>query len=134
MNDIVERWIFVKDSDNYEVSSLGRVRNAKTGRILIPQMGPDGRARVTIDIGRHYIHRLVMMSFFDCDLDSRWDVIHKDGNSSNNKLSNLKIVKRNSRLDMMRVVRCRDCINRYNMTICYGQDDDFYCGFGEKRE
>ena len=129
MNDIVERWVFVRNSDNYEVSSLGRVRNAKTGRILVPQYNRDnGYLRVTIDTGRHYIQRLMAEAFFDLE-GVDYVVKYKDGVRTNNFLSNF-IISERTYCSKVEVVRCRSCARRYSMSICYGQDDDFYCGYG----
>lgn len=130
MNDIIEVWTDIRDSETYEISNIGRVRNKNTGRILTPQYNRDnGYLRVTIDTGRHYIHRLMAYSFFDLD-DGDYIVKHKDGVRTNNFLTNIEVVDRYF-VSKIPVVRCRSCKHRYSFTICYGQDDNFYCGYGE---
>lgn len=133
MNDVSERWVFIKNSDNYEVSSLGRVRNAKTGRVLVPQYNREnGYLRVTIDTGRHYIQRLMAESFFDLE-GVDYVVKYKDGVRTNNFLNNLIITDR-AYCSKVSVVRCKNCIHRYSMAICYNQDDNFYCGYGQPKQ
>lgn len=92
MNEIREYWVAVRDSDNYEISNIGRVRNKKTGRILSPQYNRDnGYLRVTIDTGRHYVHRLMIQSFFDLG-DNKCIIKHRDGDHANNFLPNLEVI------------------------------------------
>lgn len=39
-----------------------------------------------------------------------------------------------SAADVRPVVLCRDCKNRFNYSICAQRGDDWFCGYGEKRE
>ena len=61
--DNIEAWMLVDGYDNYEVSSIGRVRNNLTGRIL--RQHNDGREYLKIelykdgDMKNHKVHRLV---------------------------------------------------------------------------
>lgn len=145
MDDIIERWINVKDQDNYEVSNLGKVRNKTTGKILRYQMNKthNGYARVTMSGKRDYVHRIVAGSFYDCDLEDM-QVNHLDGNKLNNSLGNLEVCTRKENMahmvehdlrhhSMVSVVRCRDCKHRYDYEHCAGQDDSFYCAFGKSK-
>ena len=90
MEDI-EVWRNVNNYENYEVSSLGNVKNKNTGRIL-----------KAANIGGYYyvvlsniktktlsVHRLVSLAFID-NPDNKAHVNHKDKNSLNNCLSNLE--------------------------------------------
>ena len=43
-----EQWRAIKDFDNYEISSSGRVRNKKTKRVLSIQIGDCGYNFVTL--------------------------------------------------------------------------------------
>ena len=36
--------------------------------------------------------------------------------------------------DVRPVVLCRDCKHRFNYPICVYHGDDWFCGYGEKRE
>lgn len=88
----MERWATVNENPNYEVSDIGRVRNKRTGKTLIPRQNHSGYQRVHIKTltGRDlYIHRLVADAF--CDHPNGCDVInHKDNNPKNNNASNLE--------------------------------------------
>lgn len=89
-----EIWKQIVESDKpYEVSNLGRVRNARTGKILTPRLTTTGYHRVHISTpqGRtdFYIHRLVAEAF--CEHPDGCDVVnHRDNNPANNKASNLE--------------------------------------------
>lgn len=89
----MEKWIETKESHNYEVSTEGRVKNAKTGRILKPRKAGKGYQKVTLcdETGHHdhYIHRLVADNFSDGG-SKELEVNHKDGNKKNNHISNLE--------------------------------------------
>jgi hypothetical protein len=65
----MESWKGVLGGEGcYEVSDLGRVRNLKTGKILKPNIGKDGYARVTLyncpaKAGTYAIHILELEAF-----------------------------------------------------------------------
>lgn len=88
----MEVWLNVKDFSNYEVSSNGRVRNKKTGKILKSELRK-GYPRITLNknnISKPYsVHRLVADTFFDGD-HSNMQVNHIDGNKENNFIGNLE--------------------------------------------
>lgn len=89
-----------KDIENYEgyyqISSLGRVRNAKTNNILTGDINNIGYKRVclyTPTKKRFFIHRLVAYHF--CEGYSEDLVVnHKDGNKQNNCADNLEWITR----------------------------------------
>lgn len=90
----MESWLTIVNHPNYEVSSLGNVRNKRTGRMLLPQLNyQHGYLRVCIDGKRYYVHRLVASVFYDGDIDGK-DVNHIDGNKRNNAIWNLEICTR----------------------------------------
>ena len=89
-----EHWRPVPMLPWYEVSDLGRVRNALTGKFIRPfnGYGRNGRYYKKVclyDRGRRsclFVHRLVIYAFYEAD--------HKDRNRSNNTLENLEPVTR----------------------------------------
>lgn len=88
MEDMVERWVEVRNHPEYEVSSNGRVRRIKDGMILSQSSNvKNGAMRVYLDRKRHYVHRLVAEAFFDDDSDRV--VRHRDGDKRNNSVLNL---------------------------------------------
>jgi hypothetical protein len=62
-------WLPIKSHTNYEVSSTGRVRNVKSGRIL--SQGTDGHGYSTVFLYKHSkesnpkVHRLVAAAFHE---------------------------------------------------------------------
>ena len=139
----MEIWVDVRNHDNYEVSSDGRVRNKKTGRILTPVLNKkEGYGRVRLDGDRQYVHRLVADSFFDGE-HSRMDVNHIDGDKNNNSVSNLEWCTRRENIQhafdnglkfpsRVRIVRCKFCKHRNTSEFCEDRPDDFFCADGER--
>ena len=87
-----ELWKKLDDENyrGYEVSTDGRVRNRKTGRILRGRLNnKNGYYRVNLRGRDEYVHRLVLKTFVPID-DSRKYVRHIDRNRRNNSLSNLE--------------------------------------------
>ena len=91
MTDI-EEWKQINDYDNYEISSLGNVRNSKTGRVL--KLTCKG-GYVFTGLSKNSngktipVHRLVALAFID-NPENKPQVNHKDKNRSNNTISNLE--------------------------------------------
>lgn len=85
-------WQVIKDFENYSVSTLGEIRNNKTGRMLTPSPGAGGYLRVNLRKDKtsyqRYVHRLVAEAF----LEGEGEVNHLDGNRANNTLANLEWV------------------------------------------
>lgn len=89
-----ENWKSVAGYEGlYEVSDLGRVRNAKSGRMLKPCRHKLGYMSVMLykekEPRRHNIHRLVAMAFID-NPNGFGVVNHIDENKANNKVDNLE--------------------------------------------
>lgn len=88
-----EIWLLIASlGGQYEASSHGRIRNAKSGRILAGWLNEDGYRRVTASVdGKRkspYVHRLVAEVFYDpCPEDLQ--VRHLDGDPANNRIENL---------------------------------------------
>lgn len=90
MQDLSEQWLPI-DGFPYEVSSLGRVRNARTGKILKPWLA--GRGYQYVSLGgqaKRRVHRLVAFAFLGGPSDPRMQVCHNDGNPINNRVENLR--------------------------------------------
>ncbi len=90
MEDI-EIWQNIDGYENYEVSSLGNVRNKTTGRILKPS-AKSGYYSVGLSKGKtktFSVHQLVAKAFIP-NPENKSQVNHKDKNGLNNKLSNLE--------------------------------------------
>jgi hypothetical protein len=98
-----EEWRTIKDFPNYQVSSLGRIKNIKTNRILKPfKNKTSGYYYIHIINSRerkcYRVHRLVATYFINNPLNLS-DVNHIDENKCNNTSSNLEWV---SHLDNIR--------------------------------
>ena len=96
-NHINEEWKRVVDFPTYEISNLGRVRNA-TGKVLKPQKNKtNGYYQIMLHNGingkkikLHYLHRLVATYFLPPPADGQTQINHKDCNRANNTASNLQ--------------------------------------------
>lgn len=87
-------WKIVEEFPDYEVSSLGQIRNRGTKRILNPSISSQGYYKTTLTnknvVKSILIHRLVALAFLDKPESSNLTVNHKDGNKLNNKVYNLE--------------------------------------------
>lgn len=82
----------------FEVSSLGRVRNVKTGRILKGAKDAKGYRTVCLSYGGRgnthtkYVHRMVAALFLGPKPSPQLQINHRDGNKLNNAADNLEYV------------------------------------------
>ena len=91
-----EEWRPVKDFEClYEVSSLGRVRSVRTGRLLKYGQSRNDGGYYNARLYKHSkqysrkVHRLVAEAFID-NIDCKPTVNHIDGNIHNNVVENLE--------------------------------------------
>jgi hypothetical protein len=102
----MEIWQNIKGFENlYKISTYGRIKSLGNGkstnsqtkneRILKTNFSKTGyeKAKLFKDGKRHYfsVHRLVALTFLSNDFNKK-EVNHKDGNKSNNNISNLEWV------------------------------------------
>ena len=89
----VEVFRSVENYDHYAVSSFGRVKNTKTGKVLKAGLNSHGYLNCNLyeDGNRknHKIHRLVACAFID-NPDDKLCVDHKNNDKTNNNISNLR--------------------------------------------
>lgn len=99
----MEKWKGFKKS-KYEVSTFGRIRNSKTGRVLKTFSGKDYPETIKLVIKgkkkNYYVHRLVAEAFID-NPENKKEVDHIDRNNKNNNIENLRWATREE-----------NCINR----------------------
>ena len=86
-----EEWKDIQDYENYEVSTLGNVRNKKTGRVL-KSYDKGGYAVISLSKTKgkiFQIHRLVCQAFIQ-NPENKPQVNHIDKNGLNNNVINLE--------------------------------------------
>ena len=88
----------IKRYERYSVTDEGRVWSSFSKKFLKPQSNGKGKGYLQVSLynGKRfpklfYVHRLVA-KYFICNYDNLSEINHKDGNPSNNKVSNLEWV------------------------------------------
>lgn len=84
-----ETWATIDDHEQYEVSSMGRVRNRRTGLVRKPTANEKGYLRVQLGGSWLRIHRLVAAAFIPNPC-GKPQVNHIDGDKTNNRADNLE--------------------------------------------
>ena len=89
-----EEYKSIKEYENYEISNLGNIRNAKQGnRSKIPTLDTNGYYVIILyknnKGNKKYIHRLIAESFIE-NPENKDCVDHIDRNKQNNNLNNLR--------------------------------------------
>lgn len=88
---IEEEWKYITENTNYEVSSLGRIRNSK-GYIFKPYINNSGYKSVKlVGVDERLVHRLVAKEFCEGFAEGL-QVNHIDGVRTNNNVNNLEWV------------------------------------------
>lgn len=89
---MAESWLpVVARPESYEVSSLGRIRCSRTGRVLKPALS-QGRATVTLLYGPRItttVHRAVAEAFLGPRPEG-CDICHGNGDGGDNRVENLR--------------------------------------------
>lgn len=94
MTDDTERWLAAPGYDGlYEVSTHGRVRSLRKGKVMSPGSGKDGYPIISLygPTGRKGItvHRLVALTFVPGQNTLHKEVAHLDGVRTNARADNL---------------------------------------------
>ena len=95
----------------YEASNLGRIRNAKTKRILTGSPNQKGYMRVSLyKYGTKFSHRLIASAFLD---RPEWctEINHKDGDKKNNRIENLEWCTHTENMRHAASIGLRDNLN-----------------------
>lgn len=93
-NKVIEAEIWrATKYEGYSASSLGNIRNDKTGRILKPGKTKLGYLIVTVGGKSRLVHRIIMDTFFhisDAEARVLTDIDHINSDKTCNELSNLR--------------------------------------------
>lgn len=85
-------WKRIPNMQPYEASDDGRIRNGNTLKELSPCDNGRGYLALRIRGKTHRVHRLIALTFLECDDPAQYDVDHIDFDKKNNNLSNLRYV------------------------------------------
>lgn len=98
-----EEWTPIPETDEYEVTRSGHIRNAKTKKELHGTIDSQGRVKVYLTIhGKScckILSRIIAETYFGKEACYGKDVYHKNGNKLKNEVNNLAV---GTRSDSMR--------------------------------
>jgi len=99
-----EKWIPCCYSEDYEVSNLGKFRNAKTKREFKGSLNKSkGYVEITIHHStKKYLHRAVYFSFYPNEEEQLLTVDHINGIKTDNRLENLRAVSNLNNIQLMK--------------------------------
>lgn len=115
----MELWRKVRDYENYEISTHGRVMNTWRNKILAPNKNTWGYLGVSLYKNgiekRFQIHRLVAQAFLENPLEKN-EVNHIDGDKTNNCITNLEWVTRSENMKHAHQNNLMDISKAYKMS------------------
>ena len=86
----MEQWLKCEEFENYSVSSLGNLRNDKTGRLLKLQFNNRGAYKYSFpEKKQRLIHRVIAKAFIP-NLDNLPVIDHINRNPADNRVENLR--------------------------------------------
>ena len=100
-----EKWISSYLSNDYEVSNLGRLRDAHNKKIYCGTLNCYGYRVVSIHNKKVGLHRLVAQSFYQMENFEDMTVDHINGKRDDNRLENLRIVSKDDNMKYMLMER-----------------------------
>ncbi len=93
---LIEKWKTLNFNENYKISDLGQIfskkRQGSKGQFINPSLNKKGYLFCVINKTCFTVHRLVLCTFNNKNINTKQQVNHKDGNKLNNRLSNLEFV------------------------------------------
>jgi len=126
-----EIWMIHPKTEQYLVSSLGRVKNYMTGNILTPHPNKNGYLCINIQLSKtkrmsYMVHRLVAETFYPYVLNEEliYEVNHIDGNKTNNNYLNLEWLTRRENLNHSRLKKLSPNVAGENNPRCKISDSE----------
>ena len=100
-----EIWIDCYVSKHHEVSNYGRLRDKISHQIYCGTLEKHGYRVVSIDNNKYRLHRLILQSFNPIPNPHEMTVDHINGQRDDNKLTNLRWVKKEDNTQLMLLER-----------------------------
>lgn len=100
-----EIWIDCYASKHHEVSNYGRLRDKISHQIYCGTLEKHGYRIVSIDNNKYRLHRLILQSFNPIPNPNEMTVDHINGQRDDNKLTNLRWVKKEENTQLMLLER-----------------------------